>query len=462
MEFTTFSALPPTDTECVSILREHLSQRLRLKSYVIAASESGAVPMGIDVEPLFPPTFGSSAIRSMGAAFSRIKPSTGYSFRRNLEVLGSDQEVSLKSYFSFRFRIYDAVLLELMRTRGGLVASNLGRLFAKNSPSEVFAFLDEDSSPLQELKIFRSLEWLPFGFTLIGLYPFLFSVAATLLLQWMNPWLGWSVPVLGLISVGMGHGSLDPLLSTSGGRPGGGFYFRYLGSMVLFFILWSVSPVVALGVFLAQSADHLGESYWLRVLNRSGNDQRVRALSWLWGLFASVFGVMFHWDQAHPVLSVLLGDPRWLSGMHQPSTRLAAGMLFLVAIGAASILDRYDHRSSGRHPSGVPATLLLGGSLTLLPLVQGFLCFFAFWHAWDTMRETRLRKGWSAQEYAKRALPFTSVAVAALVVGAYVTGFSERSLALLFILLGGLTVAHAPHMKRFLMSPPLDDGKIST
>jgi hypothetical protein len=95
-----------------------------------------------------------------------------------------------------------------------------------------------------------------------------------------------------------------------------------------------------------------------------------------------------------------------------------------------------------------------------LPLLQGFLCFFAYWHGWDTVRETRIRQGWSAREYLKRAAPFTLVAIAALAAGSslWVSSGQAGGWPALFVLLGALTAAHAPVMKRFLLGRPAADG----
>ena len=94
----------------------------------------------------------------------------------------------------------------------------------------------------------------------------------------------------------------------------------------------------------------------------------------------------------------------------------------------------------------------------VLPLLQGFLCFFAYWHGWDTVRETRMRQDWSAREYLKNALPFTVLAIVAL---ALATFYWVADWSVLFAALGALTAAHAPAMKRFLLGGPAGDGPAS-
>ncbi len=453
VEFTTFSTRRPDEAECRAILEEHLAVRAGLKSYSILSVESGEIPMGVECEPLFPPLFQGAELESIGAALSRIKPSTGYSFQRNLEAGNRDRLARL----GFRFRIYDSVLLGLIRSRSSIVAAALSRMFAKNPPERVLAFLDERSRLIDELKIFGSLPWIPFATQLVALHPFILSVAATLLL---GPSAGWSVPIAGLLSAGIGHGSLDHLLANRGPDRAQLFYLRYLGLIALFLGAAWLFPALALAWFVIQSADHFGESYWIRALRHARGDWRVRLLAWVWGLFAALFTVFFHWSEALPIMTSLLGGSPALGAISVSNAQAAAMVLFGGAIASAVILGRYEERASGRAPSGVPATLLLAGSQMALPLLQGFLCFFAYWHGWDTVRETRIRQGWSAREYLKRAAPFTLVAIAALAAGSslWVSSGQAGGWPALFVLLGALTAAHAPVMKRFLLGRPAADG----
>ncbi|MBU6376812.1 MAG: hypothetical protein KGQ59_12495, partial [Bdellovibrionales bacterium] len=302
VELTVFSRQKISMQECEALLKTHLSQTLCIPVYEIKKIESGTIPMGVDVEPLFPPSFQSSLICGIGSAASRIKPSTGYSFKNNLDAL---RQPRAKGYSDFRFRVYDSILLEQIREKKSSVSRSLSQLFSRNSPAAVFSFLDEKSDLLQELRIFLSLPKLPFGFQLMALYPFVFAFAATLALHsWAGGLAVWIVPTLGLLTAGMGHGSLDSLLRPSGTSQTG-FYLRYLGAIALFLSSWLISPPLALLFFIVQSADHFGESYWLRSLLASRNDWRVRTLTWIWGLFSALFSVFFHWNEALPVVSAL-------------------------------------------------------------------------------------------------------------------------------------------------------------
>ena len=451
VEFTVFSASRMPDAECEAILLEYLSSVLKLGSYVISNRESGTIPMSVEMEPVFPPIFRGSVVEVIGAAAGRVKASTGYSFLRNVEECSSS---SVASWSRFRFRIYDSLLLGVVRGNGGVVSTIFHRLFRDSPPSVVFAFLDEKSHFIDELRIFWSLPWRPFLVQLVVQYPFIFAVAATAILEGaLGPEAGLLVPVLGLLTSGIGHGSLDHLMH-HGAVVGASFYLRYLGRMAAFLVAWFVAPLPALGFFLIQSADHFGETNWVRPLRHSRNHGLVRVLAWVWGLFAALFGVLFHWSDSLPLIELIVGGQSPLEMISVEAARAASFGLFVCGASAALVLDRYEERATRQSNLGALATLVFGASLMVLPLLAGFLCFFAFWHAWDTMRIQRMRQGWSSSEYWRRALPFTVVSVMALLGSWLLLGDSaDEALKwkILFVALGALTAAHAPVMKRFLL-----------
>jgi lycopene beta-cyclase len=452
IEFTVFSGTRMPDAECESILMGYIASVLKIRSFTLSNKEFGTIPMSVEMEPVFPPAFPRSVVEVIGGAAGRVKASTGYSFQRNLEERSSS---SAHSFSRSRFRVYDSLLLGVIRSDGGAVSEVFHRLFGKNPPAAVFSFLDEKSRFGDEIRIFASLPWRPFLLQLVAQYPFMIAVAATSILQaTLGPAAGWLVPGLGLATSGIGHGSLDHLMDLER-KPGAPFYARYLGRMVVFLVAWFFFPIIALVFFVLQSADHFGESNWVRSLRYSRNDHVVRALAWVWGLFAAMFGVLFHWQESLPLIQAIVGSESQLGSISIGSARALAAVLFLSAAASALVLDRYEQRVTRQSTQGFPATLVLAASLMALPLLEGFLCFFAFWHGWDTMRMQRMQKGWTSSEYWRKALPFTAVStVATLLVWLAFADSSEAHLKwkILFIALGALTAAHAPVMKRLLLS----------
>lgn len=451
VEFTVFSARRIPDSECEAILTDYLYSVLKLRSFAVSKRESGAIPMSLEMEPVFPPAFPASVVEGIGGAAGRVKASTGYSFLRNLQDHAGSKAVF---WPKFRFRLYDSLLLGVVRGEGGSVAEIFHQLFRHNRSSMVLSFLDERSRFIDELRIFWSLPWRPFIVQLLAQHPFIFAVGVTACLHaTLGPTAGLMVPVLGLLTSGIGHGSLDHLMGREGHSPAT-FYLRYLARLAAFLLAWFFAPVVALGFFIIQSADHFGEANWIRPLRYSRNHRLVRGLTWVWGLFPAIFGVLFHWGESLPLIESIVGGPSRLELISLEAARAASFGLFTFAVAAALVLDRYEERSTRQSRPGTLATLVLGISLMVLPLLAGFLCFFAFWHAWDTIRIQRTRKGWDSSEYWRRALPFTIVSIAALI-GSWLLFADWIDAALkwkiLFVALGALTAAHAPVMKHFLI-----------
>lgn len=450
VEFTVFATTRIPESECETILRHYIAQHLCLPDFRIIKVESGAIPMTLNAESHFPPPTTSSAIDVIGGAAGMVKASTGYSFQRNLEYL---TKTARKSYEHFRFQIYDALLLRIIKTNGAMISKIFVILFTANSPSSIFAFLDEKSRFLEEIKIFLRLPWAPFLRSLVVFYPFIFAVSASILLQWTVGGVSvWIIPIMGLLTSGIGHGGLDHLLD-HGSRKSFEFYLVYLGSMAIFLLAWFILPPLALAFFLFQSADHFGEANWIRAIRNSRYAFWSRTLAWIWGLFAATFGVLIHWQEAGPIVQLILRDSMSVKGLTPEIARSCGVFVFAAGLFAAGILDRYERKALGRPVSGLPATLLLGASTMALPLLPGFFCFFAYWHGWDSINTQRAAKGWMVKEYVKKTLPYTAAGLIGISLLIFSYAFSEevnRIWQIIFVGVGALTASHAPVMKRFL------------
>ncbi len=452
VEFTVFSPERMPDEACERILRQYIADRLKLPAFNILSIESGAIPMSIATDPAFPARGPESVIEVIGGAGGMVKPSTGYSFQRNLEALVRRPDTS---YSRFRFEVYDALLLRIIQANGTMISRIFPVLFSRNLPREIFAFLDEKSRFPDELRIFYRLPWKPFLKSLVVLYPFFFAACATVILHFaIGGAAVWLIPLVGLLTTGIGHGSLDHLLDSGAAKRPGTFYTRYLGSMVLFLAGWYLMPAAALAFFLFQSADHFGEAQWIRAIRHAKDSPVVRLLSWVWGLFAAIFGVLMHWEEARPVVEMILRQSVPLEMIPVSGARTAGALLFVMAVACAYALDRRERKALGRAVSGVPATIFLGASVAVLPLLPGFFCFFAFWHAWDSIVAQSAVKGWTSASYARKAIRYTVASWAGIFLGivAFTAwGDPTRAWQVLFVAIGALTAAHAPVMKSFLL-----------
>lgn len=454
VEFTVFAAKRISAEECESILRDYIARKLSLPNFRILKVESGAIPMTLGAESKFPPTQVHSVIETIGSAAGMVKASTGYSFQRNLRHLTGSAKTS---YGHFRFQVYDALLLRIIRTQGEFISKIFLVLFSANSPTKIFAFLDERSSFKGEIKIFFGLPWGPFLRSLVVFYPFIFAVSASIALHWtVGGVAGWIIPMIGLLTAGIGHGSLDHLLDPVARKPLE-FYGLYLGSIALFVFIWWLYPPLALGFFLFQSADHFGEANWIRAIKNSGYAPWSRVLAWQWGLFAATFGVFMHWHEASPIIQLILRDSVSVTGITLEAARWCGILVFVAGLFAAGILDRYERKALGRSVIGLPATLVLAASMLALPLLPGFFCFFAFWHGWDSILTQRAANGWTARQYVSKSFRYTLASILGIGVIAWIyarSGDQNQLWEIVFLGVGALTASHAPAMKRFLKRKP--------
>jgi lycopene beta-cyclase len=147
------------------ILSSYISKELNIKSYNVLESEFGIIPM-----TTYPfEKHNTSWVKHIGTAGGWVKASSGYAFTRiqknakNLaqaiaEHKSIDKAISGKN----RFRNYDKIFLNALLTRKATGDEVFGKMFKNLSSSQIFKFLDEESSFLEDLRIFTGPPTLPF------------------------------------------------------------------------------------------------------------------------------------------------------------------------------------------------------------------------------------------------------------------------------------------------------------
>ena len=103
-------------------------------------------------------------IINIGSVGGASKPSTGYTFRRIqqqcldiVQQLNKGVAVPVPAASPPRHRLYDAALLNILDKRGGEGEQVFARLFEKNPLPRLLKFLDEETSPLEELKLMHTV-----------------------------------------------------------------------------------------------------------------------------------------------------------------------------------------------------------------------------------------------------------------------------------------------------------------
>ena len=165
VEYTLFSAEVLPDGEYEEALRGYLSGNLGLKEYRILEREHGVIPM---TDQPFPRRLGER-IQAIGTRGGRVKPSTGYAFARIQRDSRRIVDSLLRTGQPFaipadrrRSRFYDSVILDVFAQEPEKGRPILTSIFARNPAGRVLKFLDDSSSPWEDLQILRAPQAGPF------------------------------------------------------------------------------------------------------------------------------------------------------------------------------------------------------------------------------------------------------------------------------------------------------------
>lgn len=153
------------DLDEQTTIDSYLRQIVGVGDWRAIAREGGRSPL---TDRPFPRRVGQR-ILNIGARGGQIKPSTGYAFTRiqaDSEAIANSLEQLGHPFgmlrVTWRYRLYDALLLHIMQTRPALIPTLFGHLFRGNPAPRVLRFLDEHASRLEDLAILRSVPPWPF------------------------------------------------------------------------------------------------------------------------------------------------------------------------------------------------------------------------------------------------------------------------------------------------------------
>jgi lycopene beta-cyclase len=419
-------------------------------TFELISQEQGRIPMS-SAAPISRQT--ATNVTFMGAAAGQLKPSTGYSFVRNLHdanalVLSMKQNASSlqRRQVKLRFVYYDRLLLQILARKPHRGKEIFQRLFAHNESQQVLNFLDERTSPAQEARLMLTLPiFLFLGAAIRDLFQhiitFLSKVSPALLLGLFAVFieqvglLEWCQPLLliGLLVVGLPHGALDHLHQQPGKKwqqllPYFTLYIA-LGLGVLCF--WFVAAPFALLMFLVYSAWHFGQAdleIWK--LKKSSIEP------FLWGSFSLLFLLFTHFLEVNKVLLQMGVKLNWLSDAPFFSSMTASPFWMLIGIIPVFIFR------SWRIVEAIIVLILLSS----LPLIEAFGIYFIFQHSWNGWRYIAQITPMNHIQLWWQALPFTLASIG-LFAGYYFWS-SAQNWGLLFIFLSALSFPHVFFMHR--------------
>lgn len=422
--------------------------------YEILEKEQGCIPMcsgSLQNEELPNNWFRT------GAGGGQLKPSTGYSFVRSLtDAQQIVKSLSLKeAKFNRRkspqrFVYYDRLLLNIIAQKPVKGKEIFTRLFQHNTAAKVLNFLDERSTPVQELRLMSTLPILLFlNAALLDalgkLRSFLakrsvaFYMTCTLLaFQYFQlGLLSNLILIFGLLSIGLPHGALDHLYSVSKQlRIPLRFIGVYLGLGLLVLFVWYVLPYLALFIFLAYTAWHFGQADFEIWKRHSG------VKSFFWGILALALILGSHWTETSEILiemGIFLPQSLDLLGFLNEYTSWI--LLFLVLL--LSPIMRMNPK--------VKETLFCLILGVWLPLLPAFACYFVFQHSIHGWQHLKQKLSLSHQKMWLQALPFTLGAL--VLFGAYLYLIQEPNWGQVFIFLSALSFPHVYYMHKSYQQP---------
>lgn len=173
IEYTIFSHHLLTQADYEEKLQEYIESKLAIHSYTIVSKERGVIPM---TDYPFQRKAGKR-IMNIGTLGGLVKPSTGYAFKRMQRDAKAIVE-SLEKYgnpflikkSSFRYKIYDSLLLQILYRQSAIMKTIFTQLFQNNPIARIFRFLDEDATVIEDLILMASVSPTPFLKAIIRLY----------------------------------------------------------------------------------------------------------------------------------------------------------------------------------------------------------------------------------------------------------------------------------------------------
>lgn len=442
IELTRFGKEIINQESAEKVLKKYINQNFG--TFSIKEVEKGKIPMFMDM----PKSIQTERVIPIGTRAHMVKPSTGYAFKnmynhaQQLSAIVGQSKIQVKT--PRRFKFYDRLLIFILAVWPEMGKPIFSRLFASKSLSYILRFLDEKTGLREELSMFSKLQIGTFLKAVLYLFiekskPQLILFAPLALygiLHFILPDYAelsiYALIAIGLFLVGIPHGAMDHKtgLFSNNKKINLSFIFKYLGVMFMAYLVWLISPTVALVTFILYSAWHFGETdiqEW---------KMNSRFIGFIWGLL--MFSALFfsHVSELNVILKAL--------SVQQLPIELPWLGLFLWSLIISFLLARL-HQS-------LP-WLLLTCFLALsywMPLVMAFAIYFVFHHSWSGWKHLRTSFKVSNWSLFKTALPFNLGAFVLFVVLFLNTRMGwDYNIAQIFIFISCISLPHILSMSYF-------------
>lgn len=256
--------------------------------------------------------------------------------------------------------------------------------------------------------------------------------------------LQYTIFLLILALMGIPHGALDHLVAKKNREIKGSsfsiqtFLILYLSRMLIFAVIWYLSPTLALCIFLIISALHFGET---DLYNHTFS-------AFAYGAGILIFLLLSHFNEVLPILQSI---PVFSRSSWWPILNLYSKNWSILA-AFITIIMTLIHKSTLKYKILlVLRTILILGIVYTLPLLLSFSFYFGCWHSLRSMEsikkhlsQNNVLMTWT--QLWKEAFPFSLIAISLIIILSYFLytylGISTTLMSL-FI---GVAILTAPHL----------------
>ena len=164
LEFTFFSPALVEDHVYESHLKKYIKDILKIDDYSIKEEEKGIIPMS---NFPFHQTDQESVLK-IGTAGSWVKPSSGYSFKNSEKFAArivqdiKNGKAPGKNLHQKKYQLYDTLFLDILNKHNEIGEELFTSMYRKNPIQNVFRFLDEETSLIQDFSIINTFRRKPF------------------------------------------------------------------------------------------------------------------------------------------------------------------------------------------------------------------------------------------------------------------------------------------------------------
>lgn len=394
VELTRFGSKVISQKESETILKEYIEAHYG--TYEVIGTEQGVIPMFMDLAKPIP----LKNVVPIGTRANKVKPSTGYAFKNMYAHAKAITNNAQTKAVSPRFRLYDRLLILILAMWPEKGRPIFQRLFAVKKTSYVLKFLDEKTTMWEDASMFYKL---PIGVFLKACLVLSIKKSRSLallfgpvllyyVLNYFSPNISnivlYILLLLGLIAVGIPHGAMDHMTEalSKTKRITLPFVIKYLGLMAIVYVLWVLSPGIAVFSFILYSAWHFGETD----TQEWGIYSPVIGLCWgvlfFIGLFAS------HLPELNGVLSLL--------GAGAIDVYINPKDIYLASLALSFVIASYNKSMQWIF---LLAFLFLS---QWMPLVISFGIYFIFHHSYKGWSHLKQALGETDVSLFKNALPF--------------------------------------------------------